>query len=61
MNKKIIRFCAIALLLVWNSYAQNQEINPLDEVVITDSKFALPKEKSGKVIVKITAKDLIQK
>jgi vitamin B12 transporter len=61
MNKKIIRFCAIALLLVWNSYAQNQEINPLDEVVITDSKFALHKEKSGKVIVKIIAKDLIQK
>jgi vitamin B12 transporter len=32
--------------------------NELDEVVITDSKFALPKEKSGKVIIKITAEDL---
>ncbi|MBF2707625.1 TonB-dependent receptor [Flavobacterium soyangense] len=31
---------------------------PLDEVVITDSKFALPKEKSGKVISKITSEDL---
>ncbi|OCB68761.1 TonB-dependent receptor [Flavobacterium glycines] len=32
--------------------------NELDEVVISDSKFALPKEKSGKVIVKITSDDL---
>ncbi|MBA0884277.1 TonB-dependent receptor [Flavobacterium sp. BBQ-18] len=32
--------------------------NELKEVVVTDSKFALPKEKSGKVIVKITADDL---
>jgi vitamin B12 transporter len=30
----------------------------LDEVVISDSKFALPKEKSGKVITKITSSDL---
>jgi len=31
---------------------------PLDEVVISDSKFALAKEKSGKVITKITSEDL---
>jgi vitamin B12 transporter len=31
---------------------------PLDEVVISDSKFALAKEKSGKVITKITSDDL---
>jgi vitamin B12 transporter len=30
----------------------------LDEVVISDSKFALPKEKSGKVITKISSSDL---
>ncbi|MBP6758039.1 MAG: TonB-dependent receptor [Flavobacterium sp.] len=35
--------------------------NQLDEVVISDSKFALPKEKSGKVITKITSKDLKMK
>jgi vitamin B12 transporter len=59
MNKKIIRMSAIALVLAWNSYAQEQEPKQLEEVVVvSDSKFALPKEKSGKVIVKITAEDL---
>ena len=33
-------------------------IEKLEEVVITDSKFALPREKSGKVITKITSEDL---
>jgi vitamin B12 transporter len=59
MNKKIIRMSAIALVLAWNSYAQEQEPKQLEEVVVvSDSKFALPKEKSGKIIVKITAEDL---
>ena len=35
--------------------------NELEEVVISDSKFALAKEKSGKVITKITADDLKKK
>lgn len=35
--------------------------NELDEVVVLDSKFALPKEKSGKIITKITAEDLAKK
>jgi vitamin B12 transporter len=58
MNKKFIRFSVIALLFSVSTYAQNQEPEQLDEVVVSDSKFALPKEKSGKVIVKITAEDL---
>ena len=33
----------------------------LDEVVISDSKFALNKEKSGKIITKITSEDLKMK
>ncbi len=61
MNKKFIRFSAIALLFAMNTYAQDQEPKQLDEVVVSDSKFALPKEKSGKVIVKITAEDLKKK
>ena len=61
MNKKFIRFSAIALLFAMNTYAQNQEKKQIDEVVVSDSKFALPKEKSGKVIVKITAEDLKKK
>ncbi len=58
MNKKNIRSCAIVLLFAVSTYAQDQEPKQLDEVVVSDSKFALSKEKSGKIIVKITANDL---
>lgn len=58
MNKKFIRCAAIALFFAMNTYAQEQEPEQLEEVVVSDSKFALSKEKSGKVIVKITADDL---
>ncbi|OCB77873.1 TonB-dependent receptor plug domain-containing protein [Flavobacterium crassostreae] len=61
MNKKILRISAIALLFAMHGMAQEQKPNPLEEVVILDSKFALPKEKSGKVIVSITAADLKKK
>jgi vitamin B12 transporter len=63
MNKKIVRISALCLLVSACTFAQKKGIvlpvsNELDEVVITDSKFALPREKSGKVIIKITAEDL---
>ena len=61
MNKKFIRLSVMALLFAMNTYAQEQSPKELDEVVISDSKFALSKEKSGKVIVKITAEDLKRK
>jgi vitamin B12 transporter len=61
MNKKFIRLSVMALLFAMNTYAQEQKPKELDEVVISDSKFALSKEKSGKVIVKITAEDLKRK
>ena len=57
----MIRFSAFSLLLAMNTYAQEPTLNQLDEVVISDSKFALPKEKSGKVIVKINAAELAKK
>ena len=57
----MIRFGAFTLLLAMNTYAQTSISNQLDEVVISDSKFALPKEKSGKVIVKINAEELAKK
>lgn len=60
MKKKVIHFCVFALLFCINTYAQELE-NQLKEVVISDSKFALAKEKSGKVIVKITADELAKK
>lgn len=63
MNKKIVRISALFVLISACAFAQKKGViltgaNDLDEVVISDSKFALPKEKSGKVIVKITAEDL---
>ncbi|WP_233588604.1 TonB-dependent receptor plug domain-containing protein [Flavobacterium sp. LS1P28] len=62
MNKKIVRISALCVLMTSCAFAQQKDTiastNQLDEVVISDSKFALPKEKSGKVIVKITAEDL---
>ena len=57
----MIRFSAFTLLLAMNTYAQAPTPKQLDEVVISDSKFALAKEKSGKVIVKITADELAKK
>ena len=57
----MVRFCAISLFFAMNAFAQEQEVKQLDEVVISDSKFALSKEKSGKVIVKITAEELAKK
>ena len=64
MNKKIVRIGALCVLMTSCAFAQQKEIlakNELDEVVVSDSKFALPKEKSGKVITKITSEDLAKK
>jgi vitamin B12 transporter len=63
MNKKLVRISALCLLVSACAFSQKKGIilpvtTELDEVVISDSKFALPKEKSGKVIIKITAEDL---
>jgi vitamin B12 transporter len=46
---------------VCNKKRNNFYSNELNEVVISDSKFALAKEKSGKVIVKITSEELSKK
>lgn len=62
MNKKV--FFGTAFLMLGSSVVFGQEIqidevvNELDEVVISDSKFSLKREQSGKVITKITAKEL---
>jgi vitamin B12 transporter len=61
MNKKLIRALALCVLVQTGFWAQNKNEsteNQLDEVVVSDSKFALSKEKSGKVISKITAEML---
>ena len=65
MNKKIVRISALCVLITSCAFAQQSEAissqDELKEVVVSDSKFALVKEKSGKVITKITAQDLKNK
>ena len=62
--KKTAKALAILALLNTCAYAQeldSTKVNPLKEVVISDTKFALRQEKSGKVIEVITAEDLNKK
>ncbi|KGO89472.1 TonB-dependent receptor plug domain-containing protein [Flavobacterium suncheonense] len=65
MNRRCVRFGALALLWALGAVAQENDsiakVKQLEEVVISDSKFALSKEKSGKVITVITKEDLEKK
>lgn len=61
MNKKITMVSAFVLASLGVFAQENDSIRNLNEVVVSDSKFALSKEKSGKVVVKITAEDLKKK
>ena len=64
MNTKSIQFIAIFALITTCALAQEQDstkVNLLKEVVISDTKFAQSKEKSGKVITVIPQKELQQK
>lgn len=58
---KISAFFALVSTCVLAQEKDSLSINPLKEVVISDTKFALKKEKSGKVIEVITAEDLEKK
>ena len=62
MNKKNVRISALFVLISTCAFAQEKENvaseQVLEEVVVSDSKFALAKEKSGKVITKITNEEL---
>ncbi len=64
MNKNFIRVSAIVALVTTCGYAQEKDstkVNQLQELVISDTKFAQSKEKSGKVITKISAEELQKK
>ena len=64
MNKKFIRISAFFALVTSCAFAQEQDstkVNSIDEVVVSDTKFAQSKEKSGKVITVISQKELQQK
>ncbi|WP_299120872.1 TonB-dependent receptor [uncultured Tenacibaculum sp.] len=60
MKKQLLIVGAVALSFAsTKSFAQEQEKSEiLDEVVITDSRFKLKKENSGKVVHKITAETI---
>ncbi|MBC9794816.1 TonB-dependent receptor plug domain-containing protein [Sinomicrobium weinanense] len=55
MKKRTISFGALALLCT-AGFAQ--EVQQLDEVVVTDSRFELKREHSGKTVIKISAEEL---
>ena len=60
MNKKFIGLSVFTLATAF-AYAQDSDtlkVNNLKEVVVSDTKFAQSKEKSGKIIEVITAQDL---
>ncbi|WP_282044483.1 TonB-dependent receptor plug domain-containing protein [Winogradskyella flava] len=62
MNKTKL-FCNIlGMVMLSIGFAQTKQdsvkVEKLDEVVVTDSRFNLKRENSGKVITKITAQDL---
>ena len=64
MNKKTSVFGVLCLGMSTFGFAQQQadstKVEQLDEVVVTDSRFNLKRENSGKVITKITQKELQQ-
>ncbi|WP_411767010.1 TonB-dependent receptor plug domain-containing protein [Winogradskyella sp. A3E31] len=55
-------FCILCIGMLSSGFSQTKKdsvtVEKLDEVVITDSRFNLKRENSGKVITKITSKDL---
>ncbi len=61
MIKRYSLFCILCVLLTSVS-AQNQrdsiELQELDEVVVSDSRFPLKRENSGKTVIKIGLKEL---
>ena len=63
MNKKTLFFgvlFSMSLLGITQGQNDSTNIHQLEEVVVTNSKFELKRENSGKVITKITQEDLIQ-
>jgi len=64
MNIKIVRMSGLLALVTSCALAQEKDsntVNQLSEVVISDTKFEQNKEKSGKVITKITQEELQKK
>ncbi|WP_396193603.1 TonB-dependent receptor plug domain-containing protein [Flavobacterium sp.] len=60
-NSTISALFALMATCAWTQEQDSVKVNPLQEVVISDTKFAQSKEKSGKIIEVISAKDLEKK
>ncbi len=60
-NSTISAFFALVATCAWAQEQDSVKVNSLKEVVISDTKFAQSKEKSGKIIEVISAKDLANK
>lgn len=66
MKKQIVIFGALALSLASSNFfaqkkeVQKEKVESLDEIVVTATKFKLKKQNTGKVIQKITQKQLQQ-
>ncbi|WP_299678510.1 TonB-dependent receptor plug domain-containing protein [uncultured Dokdonia sp.] len=61
MNKKTNAFVALGMLFSVCTYAQeNQQptVETLEEVVLTDSRFALKRENSGKTVITISKEEI---
>ncbi|MBU2997413.1 TonB-dependent receptor [Cellulophaga baltica] len=61
MNKKILNFCALALAstgLIAQEQQKETTVQKLDEVVVSDSRFELKRENSGKTVIKITEAEM---
>ena len=60
MNKKVIGLFALGMLCtsVWAQQSDSLQVEKLDEVVVSDSRFQLKRENSGKTVIKITAEEL---
>jgi len=70
MNKNFLGFCVVASLCtgviaqsvesIQDKQEQNDStrVKKLDEVVVSDSRFELKRENSGKTVIKITAEEL---
>src|SRR5690606_13847454 len=63
MNKRILSFCALGMLCGLGysqeiSEVENTQINQLEAVVVSDSRFELKRENSGKTIITISSQEL---
>src|SRR5690606_16767533 len=63
MNKRIFSFCTLGLFCSLGysqeiSEVENPPVNELEAVVVSDSRFELKRENSGKTIITISSQEL---